>query len=106
MIKDLSQDNDISVNRLINEQNSLIESYNASTDKTYKEGLDKQISAYDKAVQSAQEDLKNTQAKIKDYDSLRNSMEDIVDQIEQITQKQIEINIKKYLQKRTFNEQF
>jgi len=30
-------------------------------------------------VQSAQEDLKNTQAKIKDYDSLRNSMEDIVD---------------------------
>lgn len=84
------------VNRLINEQNSLIESYNASTDKTYKEGLDKQISAYDKAVQSAQEDLKNTQAKIKDYDSLRNSMEDIVDQIEQITQKQIEINIKKF----------
>lgn len=84
------------VNRLINEQNSLIESYNASTDKTYKEGLDKQISAYDKAVQSAQEDLKNTQAKIKDYDSLRNSMEDIVDQIEQIAQKQIEINIKKF----------
>jgi len=30
-------------------------------------------------VQSAQEDLKNIQAKIKDYDSLRNSMEDIVD---------------------------
>ena len=84
------------INRLVDEQNSLVGAYNSSIDKTYKEGLGNEISAYDKAIQSAQEDLKNTQAKIKDYDSLRDSMEDLVDQIDEITQKQVEINIKKF----------
>ena len=84
------------INKLVAEQNSLVGAYNSSIDKTYKEGLGNEISAYDKAIQSAQEDLKNTQAKIKDYDSLRDSMEDLVDQIDEITQKQVEINIKKF----------
>lgn len=84
------------INKLVAEQNDLIGAYNSSIDKTYKEGLGNEISAYDKAIQSAQEDLKNTQAKIKDYDSLRDSMEDLVDQIDEITQKQVEINIKKF----------
>jgi len=48
------------INRLVDEQNSLVGAYNSSIDKTYKEGLGNEISAYDKAIQSAQEDLKNT----------------------------------------------
>lgn len=84
------------VNGLVAQYNSLISAYNASTDKDYKDNLNQQIDAVSKQIQDAEEDLKNTKDKIGNYDSLREAIEDITDQIEEETQKQIELNIKKF----------
>ena len=84
------------INSLIDQENVLIGQYNASTDKDFKSAINQQITAYEKAIKEAQDDLKNTQTKIGNYDKLRENMEDLVDEIEEITQKEIELNIKKF----------
>ena len=84
------------INSLIDQENGLIAQYNASTDKDFKSAINQQITAYEKAIKEAQDDLKNTQTKIGNYDKLRESMEDLVDEIEEITQQEIELNIKKF----------
>ena len=84
------------VNGLINEYNGLINIYNASTDKDAKKAMQDTIDAKSKEVKNAQDSLKDLQDKIKDYDSLREDMEDVVDEIQEETQKQIEINIQKF----------
>ena len=92
----LIQEKQKAVNTLTNRANKIIEQYNASTDAEYKKKLAADIEAYNKQIQKAQEDLKDTQSKISNYDKLREEMQDLVDDIEEITQKQIEINIKKF----------
>ena len=84
------------INGLIQEYNNLITQFNAETDKELKENLNKQIQDVNKRISAAQDDLKTTKDKINAYDSLKQAMEDITDQIEEDTQKQIEINIKKF----------
>ena len=76
--------------------NSLIDAYNASTDKDLKKALADEASKIDKKIKEFDDEYKNLEKKIKNYDSLREDMEDVVDQIEEQTQKQIEINIKKF----------
>jgi len=84
------------INALIKEENSLIAAYNASTDKDIKKQISEQIEAASKKTKNAEDEYKTLQSKIKNYDSLRDDMEDIVDQIEAETQKQIELNIEKF----------
>ena len=48
--------------------------------------ISKKIDEYNEAVKNAEDDLRKTQDKIKDYDKLREDMEDVVDQIEELTQ--------------------
>ena len=76
--------------------NSLIDAYNASTDKDLKKALADEAGKIDKKIKEFDDEYKNLEKKIKNYDSLREAMEDVVDQIEEQTQKQIEINIKKF----------
>ena len=92
----LIQEKQKAVNTLTDRANKIIEQYNASTDAEYKKKLAADIEAYNKQIQKAQEDLKDTQSKINNYDKLREEMQDLVDEIEKITQEQIEINIKKF----------
>ena len=92
----LIQEKQKAVNTLTARANKIIEEYNASTDAEHKKKLAADIEAYNKQIQKAQEDLKDTQSKISNYDKLREQMQDLVDDIEEITQKQIEINIKKF----------
>jgi len=54
------------------------------------------MEAVNKQLEQAQKELSDAQKRVSDYDSLRESMEDIVDQIDEETQKQIEINITKF----------
>ena len=84
------------INSLYNEYNALVEQYNASTDKQIKQGINEKIEEVNKRIKNAEDELKDAKDKIKDYDSLRDSMEDLVDEITQITQKQIELNIEKF----------
>lgn len=92
----LIQEKQKAVNTLTARANKIIEEYNASTDAEHKKKLAADIEAYNKQIQKAQEDLKDTQSKINNYDKLREQMQDLVDDIEEITQEQIEINIKKF----------
>ncbi len=87
------QDN---INALTNKYNDLVASYNASTDSDYKSALEDEMKYYEKTMQQAQEDLSKTKTKIGNYDNLRTAMEDLKDEIDEITQKEIEINIKKF----------
>ncbi len=84
------------VNSLTREYNTLINFYNSSTNKTYKQGINDQLTAKAKEIDAANKALKDAQEAIKNYDALREAMEDITDQIEEETQKQIEINIKQF----------
>ena len=84
------------VNGLISQYNGLVNAYNASTNRTYKQGINNQMEAVNKQLEQAQKELSDAQKRVSDYDSLRESMEDIVDQIDEETQKQIEINITKF----------
>ena len=87
------QDN---INALTNKYNDLVALYNASTDSDYKSALEDEMKYYEKTMQQAQEDLSKTKTKIGNYDNLRTAMEDLKDEIDEITQKEIEINIKKF----------
>jgi hypothetical protein len=84
------------VNARTKEYNSLIDAYNASTDKDLKKAISEEAEKLNKKIKEYEDDYKNLEKKIKDYDGLREDMEDVVDQIEEETQKQIEINIKKF----------
>lgn len=84
------------INSLIAQYNSLINTFNASTDKTFKEDLSNRIDMLNDQIQNAQDDLKLTQQKIQQYDSLRESIQDVKDQIEEKVQKQFEINMQKF----------
>lgn len=84
------------INSLISQYNGLINTFNSSTDKQFKEDLSNRIEMLNQQIQNAQDDLKNTQSRINEYDTLRQSIEDVKDEIEEETQKQFEINIKKF----------
>lgn len=84
------------INAETQKYNSLIDAYNASTDKDLKKALSEEADKINKQIKQYDDEYKDLEKKIKDYDSLRVAMEDIVDQIEEETQKQIEINIKKF----------
>jgi hypothetical protein len=84
------------INALIAEENKSIEVFNGSTDKDFKKQVSDTISEQEKKVKDAQDEYKNLQDKIKKYDSLRDDMEKLVDDIEEQTQKQVEININKF----------
>ena len=49
------------INSLIAQYNSLINTFNASTDKTFKEDLSNRIDMLNDQIQNAQDDLKLTQ---------------------------------------------
>ena len=61
-----------------------------------KKNIADEAAAIDKHIKEMEDEYKDLQKKIKDYDGLREDMEDLVDQIEEETQKQIELNIKKF----------
>ena len=84
------------INKLTEEYNLLVSQYNASSNKTYKDNLEKQMKLKEKQIKEAEEEWKKTQSKIKNYDKLREQIQDIIDDIDDQTQKQIEINIKKF----------
>ena len=84
------------VNAVTREYNNLIEAYNASTDQETKKQIADQAEAVSKQLKRTEDDYKELQDKIKYYDGLREDMEDLADQIEEETQKQIEINITKF----------
>lgn len=84
------------INAETQKYNSLIDAYNASTDKDLKKALSEEAEKINKQIQEYDNEYKDLEKKIKNYDSLRVAMEDVVDQIEEETQKQIEINIKKF----------
>ena len=84
------------VNGTVASYNALVSQYNAITDKETKDALKDQLTEAERQVKAAEDDYKKLVSKLKDYDSLRDAMEDIVDQIDEETQKQIEINIKKF----------
>ena len=84
------------INAETQKYNSLIDAYNASTDKDLKKALSEEAEKINKQIKQYDDEYKNLEKKIKDYDGLRVAMEDVVDQIEEETQKQIEINIKKF----------
>lgn len=84
------------VNQLTTEYNNLVNAYNSSTNRTYKEGISNQMDALSKELDKAKTSLSDTKKAITDYDNLRESIEDITDQVEEETQKQIEINITKF----------
>ena len=84
------------INARTKEYNSLIDAYNASTDKDLKKAISEEAEKLNKKIKEYEDDYKKLEKKIKDYDGLREDMEDVVDQIEEETQKQIEINIKKF----------
>lgn len=84
------------VNQLTSEYNNLVGLYNSSTNRTYKEGISNQMDALSKELDKAKTSLSDTKKAITDYDNLRESIEDITDQVEEETQKQIEINITKF----------
>ena len=84
------------INAETQKYNSLIDAYNASTDKDLKKALSEEADKINKQIKQYDDEYKDLEKKIKDYDSLRVAMEDVVDQIEEETQKQIEINIKKF----------
>ena len=84
------------VNAKTKEYNSLIEAYNKSTDKDIKKQISEEAEKLNKQITQYEDEYKDLEDKIKNYDGLREDMEDLVDQIEEETQKQIEINIKKF----------
>ena len=84
------------VNAKTKEYNDLVSQYNALTDKDAKKQIADQMEAVNKQLKAAEDDYKNLQDKIKSYDGLREDMEDLVDQAEEETQKQIEIEIQKF----------
>ena len=84
------------VNAKTKEYNDLVSQYNAETDKDAKKQIADQMDAVNKQLKAAEDDYKNLQDKIKSYDGLREDMEDLVDQVEEETQKQIEIEIEKF----------
>ena len=87
------------VNNLVDKQNKLIKQYNAETDKEKKQKINEQIEKIGKQKSTKEEDYKDLQTRIKNYDELRKQIEDIKDQIEEETQKQIEIKIEKFRMK-------
>ena len=93
---DVLGDKQAQVNALIAEENKLIEQYNAAADADAQKQIGDQITAQEKKVKEAEDEFKELQNKIKSYDSLREAMEDVVDDIEEATQKQIELNIQKF----------
>lgn len=84
------------VNAKTKEYNSLIDAYNKSTDKDIKKQISEEAEKLNKQIAQYEDEYKDLEDKIKNYDGLREDMEDLVDQIEEETQKQIEINIKKF----------
>ena len=84
------------VNAKTKQYNSLIEAYNKSTDKDIKKQISEEAEKLNKQIAQYEDEYKDLEDKIKNYDGLREDMEDLVDQIEEETQKQIEINIKKF----------
>ena len=84
------------VNAKTKEYNSLIDAYNKSTDKDIKKQIAEEAEKLNKQIAQYEDEYKDLEDKIKNYDGLREDMEDLVDQIEEETQKQIEINIKKF----------
>ena len=84
------------VNNLVDKQNKLIKQYNAETDKEKKQKINEQIEKIGKQKSTKEEDYKDLKDRIKNYDELREQIEDIKDQIEEETQKQIEIKIEKF----------
>jgi len=87
------------VNNLVDKQNKLIKQYNAETDKEKKQKINEQIEKIGKQKSTKEEDYKDLQDRIKNYDELREQIEDVKDQIEEETQKQIEIKIDKFRMK-------
>ena len=84
------------VNAKTKEYNSLIDAYNKSTDKDIKKQIAEEAEKLNKQIKDYEDEYKDLEKKIKEYDGLREAMEDVVDEIEEETQKQIEINIKKF----------
>ena len=84
------------VNAKVQEYNDLISIYNAETDKETKKQIGEEAERLNKQIKEYEDEYKDLEKKIKNYDSLREDMEDLLDEIEEETQKQIEINIKKF----------
>ena len=87
------------VNAKTKEYNSLINAYNKSTDKDIKKQIAEEAEKLNKQIKDYEDEYKDLEKKIKDYDGLREDMEDVVDEIEEETQKKIEINIQKFRMK-------
>ena len=84
------------VNAKTKEYNRLIEQYNKSTDKEAKKQIADEAEKLNKKIKEFEDEYKELENKIKSYDDLREDMADLVDQIEEETQRQIEIKIQKF----------
>ena len=93
---DILSNKQAQVNAKTKEYNSLIDAYNKSTNKDIKKQIAEEAEKLNQQIKDYEDEYKDLEKKIKDYDSLHEDMEDLVDQIEEETQKQIEINIKKF----------
>lgn len=76
--------------------NEGIQDYNNSTDADYKKALGQSLSQYDKQIKEKEDSLNELTSAISKYDKTREQLQDSLDEIDEATQKQIEINIKKF----------
>ena len=83
------------INGLIAQRNSLVGQYNSQINEDTRKILDDQISVLDKQIKTVETDYKDLETAIKNYDNLRTQIEDLIDQIQEQTQKQIQIRINK-----------
>ena len=93
---DLISQRQAEIQAMYNQYNKSIQKYNNSTDADYKKALSQSLSQYDKQIKEKEDSLKELTSAISKYDKTREQFEDNLDEIEEATQKQIEINIKKF----------
>ena len=93
---DLISQRQAEIQAMYNQYNKNIQKYNNSTNADYKKALSQSLSQYDKQIKEKEDSLKELTSAISKYDKTREQFEDNLDKIEEATQKQIEINIKKF----------
>ena len=87
------------VNNAVERYNELVSAYNSMTDPDAKDALSKQIETASDHVQDLKNEFKDLEDGIKNYDDLREDIQDNIDKIEEYTQKTIEKQIQKFRMK-------
>ena len=93
---DLISQRQAEIQAMYDQYNKGIQDYNNSTNADYKKALSQSLSQYDKQIKEKEDSLKELTSAISKYDKTREQLQDSLDEIDEATQKQIEINIKKF----------